>query len=133
MNELKRPGWVFWCVAALSVPVCYVLLLGPSCWLSSRYGGENVVTIFYRPLTAITARANSRQLDTLICRYSEFGAADKWRWMSFTEAPGDVKWRWENSDVYSRIARLRAAHRLAELVNPVVVRRQPPVESGHDD
>jgi hypothetical protein len=108
MNEQKRPGWAFWFVAAVSAPLCYVLSLGPSCWLSARYGGEKVVTLAYRPLTAIAERANSRHLDTLICRYSELGAAGQWRWMSFTEAPGDVKWRWENSDLYSRSARLRA-------------------------
>ena len=34
----KKPGWVFWTVVALMVPVLYVASFGPACW-----GGKRVL------------------------------------------------------------------------------------------
>jgi hypothetical protein len=48
MNEKKRPGWAFWCVAAFIVaPLLYFLSVGPACWLSSRWRGSTVVSQIY--------------------------------------------------------------------------------------
>src|SRR5262249_14203367 len=106
MDEQKRAGWAFWFTVAVLPFVGYGLMLGPACWLSSRWGGEEVVTIVYRPLTEIAARAKSRRFDASIRWYSELGAANQWHWLVFTDAVGDAKWRWEDGSWYSRLRRL---------------------------
>src|SRR5262245_40226163 len=105
MDGRKRAGWVFWFSVVASLFVGYVLMLGPACWFSSRWGGEKVVTIAYRPVTAIAQRADSRRFDALIRSYSEFGAGKQWHWMLFTAGPGEVQWRWEDVSWYSRFYR----------------------------
>lgn len=44
-NPQKKPGWVFWTVAALALllPVLYVLSIGPACWwMPIRYPMKEV-------------------------------------------------------------------------------------------
>jgi hypothetical protein len=76
----------------------YPASLGPSCWLSSRFGGKKVVTAVYRPLTWTAEITESEILQHGIQWYSTAGAADGWYWMSLWHSdlagPEVVEWEW---------------------------------------
>jgi hypothetical protein len=78
MNEEKRAGGAFWCIVALTIPVAYVVSLGPSCWVSSRTGvGTSVVDVVYRPIL-LAADACPMPGWKAIQWYSKVGAPPDW-------------------------------------------------------
>ena len=93
--EQQRAGWTFWCVIALTLPILYVLSLGPSCWVSSRFGGANVVTIVYRPVTWAAELTGSDFVMRELQKYSRLGVRETneyWCWTFSTEIPGNAHW-----------------------------------------
>jgi hypothetical protein len=90
-EERGRPGWAFWSAVLFSLPLFYVLLLGPACWISSRTGGADVVKRVYRPLTWMVHAAGSPVLTDAIQSYSGLGTTGDWSW-TFWEESGDVAW-----------------------------------------
>jgi len=97
MNQQKSAGSAFWFTIAILPFVSYTLMLGPACWLSSRWGGEKVVTTAYRPLTSVAVRANNRHFFTLIRSYSKLGAAWQWHWSVYFDGEGNETWRWQKA------------------------------------
>jgi hypothetical protein len=97
-GEKKRPGWLFWCVGGLTLPLLFVLSIGPSCWVRSRFGGAKAVTIVYRPATVLVEMAGSDGLDKSVKWYSGLFAANGWCWMRVFPAAcgirGDAEWIW---------------------------------------
>jgi len=51
MSEQRQTSTGIWGLVIIGVLALYPVSLGPSCWLSSRFGGEDAVTVAYRPLT----------------------------------------------------------------------------------
>jgi hypothetical protein len=100
----QRPTAGVWGLCGLvivGVLVFYPISLGPSCWLSSRFGGGTVVSAVYRPLTWTAIATNSPALRSGIDWYSTVGAADYWIWMKFGHnqfgGPDVVEWEWTGS------------------------------------
>ena len=92
----SRPGWDFWSVIALSLPVLYGSALGPAAWLSSRFGGEKAVSIAYRPVTwgaEVLDDGKRSWLKDAIKWYSEVGAHGYWGWSFDGDKPGNAAWR----------------------------------------
>jgi hypothetical protein len=79
-----RPGWIFWCVVLLFVPLLFSLMAGPACWLSSRFGGAKLVSTTYYPLVWAVKKTNSATLTNAFSWYSELGAASGWHWLKRT-------------------------------------------------
>src|SRR5262245_43194941 len=95
MNEQKRPGGAFWCVVALTLPILYVLSMGPGCWVSSRFGGAKAVTIVYRPVTWAAELTGSDFIMLGIQKYSRLGTRENpeyWCWTFSPESPGSASW-----------------------------------------
>ena len=91
MDEQKQPTGLF-IALILGLLACYVLGLGPACWLSSRFGGEKVVTAIYRPVTFAVEVTGSNGLIEAIQSYSGLGESNFHRWMLSTDAPGHAEW-----------------------------------------
>jgi hypothetical protein len=72
--------------------VCYLLGLGPACWLSSRFGGEKFVTIAYRPLTFAVEVTGREGLMDAIQWWSVVGTTDFHHWSFSRDAPGHAEW-----------------------------------------
>ena len=94
MTEQKQPNAGIWGLVIVGVLVLYPVSLGPACWLSSRLGGEEVVTAVYRPLTWTAAVTKSQILRNGIQWYSTLGAAQIWSW-TWSETPdGEPRPEW---------------------------------------
>lgn len=91
MDDRKQPTALF-IVVILGALFCYVLGLGPACWVSSRFGGEKVVTVIYRPITFAAEVIGSEGLMNAIQSYSELGASESHFWTLSTDVPGHAKW-----------------------------------------
>jgi hypothetical protein len=91
MEDRKQPTALYVLVIIAAV-VCYGLGLGPACWWTSRFGGEKVVTVAYRPVTFVSEVIGSERLMEAIQSYSEFGANDSHFWTLSVDAPGHAKW-----------------------------------------
>src|SRR5262245_59665927 len=98
MDEQKRAGWAFWCVVAVTIPLLFVLSVGPACWVSSRFGGAKLVTIAYRPVTFVAEVTASDGLMDAIQWYSQLGSSDFHLWSFSPDQPGHAEWspfEWE--------------------------------------
>lgn len=100
MGERKRGRAGFWCTLSVVGGLCYVFLLGPACWISSRTGGERFVSAAYRPLTWVCDVTESSALDKAIRSYSETWAAWGWHWYQ-VETFGNLgtthrSWLWQS-------------------------------------
>jgi hypothetical protein len=89
MDELKQPTGLF-VALILGLLACYILGLGPACWLSSRFGGENVVTAIYRPVTFAAEVIGSDGL--MEAMQSSLGENNFHWWMMSPDAPGHAEW-----------------------------------------
>jgi hypothetical protein len=51
-TDLKKPGWQFWTIVALSLRVLYVASFGPAAWIALRTSDRTAETIMasYVPL-----------------------------------------------------------------------------------
>jgi hypothetical protein len=54
----RRERWAKWTLAAVvGVPVLYVAIFGPACWISSRTGiGSRAVSVVYQPMLRLCMR-----------------------------------------------------------------------------
>ena len=98
MTEQKQPGWTFWCIVAVTLPLLFLLSIGPACWLSSRFGGANVVTMAYRPVTFVAEFTGSDGIMDALQWYSQLGMSDFHLWSFSTDQPGHAVWspfEWE--------------------------------------
>jgi hypothetical protein len=79
----RREKWAKRMAIALSVMLIgYPLLLGPACWMSSRFEfGAGAVSAAYRPVIVNSPPDVSRML----MDYSAVWAAPKWSWMHVVE------------------------------------------------
>jgi hypothetical protein len=91
MDERKQPTGLF-IVVTLGVLVCYVLGLGPACWVSSRVGGGRIVTIAYRPLTWAVEASGNWFLTEKLQMYSQWGAPCCWGWTFLSGEAGHAEW-----------------------------------------
>jgi hypothetical protein len=86
----RRERWVKWTlVAALVLPVAYVVSFGPACWLSSHAErGEVAVTWVYYPLGRLCAISVEEdylpRIEALVW-YSQLYAAAEWDWTCFVD------------------------------------------------
>jgi hypothetical protein len=91
MDHRKQPTALF-AVVILGAVICYLGGLGPACWVTSRVGGEKVVTAAYKPVTwAFEAIGNERLLD-VFGSYCCWGARNDYWWNLDAEDPGNAEW-----------------------------------------
>ena len=90
-SERGRAG--LWCTVIIVALLSYVLSLAPACCVSSRFGGERVVTAAYGPLTWFVDFTGSRSVERGITWYAEVGAAPGWTWLIVEPSPG-ARHRW---------------------------------------
>src|ERR1051326_7564693 len=91
MDQQKQPTGLF-IALILGLLACYVLGLGPACWLSSRFGGEKVVTAIYRPIAFAVEVIGSERLLEAVQSYSEFGANESHLLTLSLDVPGHAEW-----------------------------------------
>jgi hypothetical protein len=89
-NDRTTPGLGF--AVLLVLPVFYLLLLGPACWLSSRWGGTAIVSHVYRPVTWAAEITESDTLLEGLEWYSELGSTEFSEWEFDPDNPGHSKW-----------------------------------------
>ena len=98
MSEQKQPNAGIWSVVIIGALALYPVSLGPSCWLSSRFGGEQIVNVAYRPVTWTCETTNSAMLENGVNRYAGLGARENWYWLRLvTSNPGEperAEWEW---------------------------------------
>ncbi len=56
-DDCKKPGWAFWAMVVLILPLLYALSFGPACWIWSRTAVMySVYDVAYRPLAWLADR-----------------------------------------------------------------------------
>ena len=91
MEERKNPTAL--CILViLGALVCYLVSLGPACWCTSRFGGEKVVTLAYRPVTFAAEAIGNEGLMEAIRSYSALGVSKPRQWTFSPDAPGHAEW-----------------------------------------
>ena len=72
----RRERWAKWTLAAVvGVPVLYVAIFGPACWISSRIGiGSRAVSVVYQPMLRLCMR--DTQLADAFWWYASIGTKD---------------------------------------------------------
>jgi len=90
-EEHQRAGWSFYCVVALSVSSLLVLSIGPACWLSSRWGGMNIVSQVYRPVTWVAEVSGSDAVMGILQTFSTLGSTNS-AWAFSPDDPGKAEW-----------------------------------------
>jgi hypothetical protein len=53
-------------------------LLGPACWISSRFGVRKLVEITYQPIMSIWWKGQPPREDDILDRYTRFAAEPGW-------------------------------------------------------
>ena len=91
-DDRKSTGAGTWSLLIIGALLLYPVSLGPACWISSRVGGEKVVTIAYRPLTWAAEVIGSNALMTGIQAYSRLGTIEFWVWTLNPDEPGGAGW-----------------------------------------
>src|SRR5689334_16822903 len=93
MEERQRGGGGAWSTVIIVALSAYLLGLGPSCWLTSRVGGEDLVTAVYRPLTCLCHIVGSPKLDAGIEWYSRLLAeGELWAWSVYGDGRRGYRW-----------------------------------------
>jgi hypothetical protein len=92
VENQRTPGACFIVSMGLVAFLAYALSVAPVCCVSSRVGGEKVVSIVYRPLTWAAEVTGNDALMSGIRRYSELGAAGVYTWTFNPDAPGNAQW-----------------------------------------
>ena len=92
MSDQKHPTAGIWGLVIVGALVLYPASLGPSCWLSSRFGGAKSVTVAYRPLTWACRSYESEIVAGVVKRFARVCAADGWDWrITESSMPGGWK------------------------------------------
>jgi len=105
MGDRNKPSLALWVTAVLlSLPLFYVVALGPCCWTSSRWGDGTTVTRVYRPVTRIIDASNSARLEAAFRWYSNLFASWRFDWCQPGSAGNDDRWRWKDC-VYEKLSR----------------------------
>ena len=80
-----KPSRGFWLTVVLvAVLIGYPLSFGPVCWITSHLNAAvSSLPTIYRPMT--WAMTRNDVIDGALNRYAEFGAAQYWHWVDFSD------------------------------------------------
>jgi hypothetical protein len=92
----RRERWAKWTLSLASLPVVYVAMIGPACWVSSQSGvGAGLVSMVYEPVFELQS-SDWQELSTVLVRYERLFAKDGWEVFSigdeFVWADTDSLW-----------------------------------------
>jgi predicted MFS family arabinose efflux permease len=77
--------------AVVGVPVLYVAIFGPACWISSRFGGGKSVGFIFGPVMHVWWHGQPPRGDDQLDRYTRFAAAPGWG-MGLDVTSGGYDW-----------------------------------------
>lgn len=95
----KHSSASVWITATLvAMLVGYPLTMGPACWISSRIGGEKIVSTAYRPVVNVCATTS--MMKSAVYWYSNLAAQENWHWIKvdWDDASSPPRWRWATAD-----------------------------------
>jgi hypothetical protein len=101
LTSRKKPGVAFWATVVVVTLLVYPLSVGPSCWISSRWGrwgNGTVVSKVYEPLANVAFADDDGLLAKIFHWYSMLLADSRYEWVPVIGPREEEHWLWIDSE-----------------------------------